>query len=283
MGISDKPWEDLITLNSNVEGSFDVIGIPAEFRPHHLPASDYGVDIEQALSLDTYQLPSTKDREGYHGDKHFQYWLSGLDERRKLVEAARQCDTTIRSLLDLGCASGRVIRHFAALDPDVETYGCDINRRHVEFCNRYLPSSLTVFQNHSIPSLPLADASLDLVTAFSVFTHIEAMETAWLMELRRILRPGGLAWVTVVSEKKLLTAGDEPHLRGITKHPKFAKFKAAGGMLDDRMVLRWMGDSSYSSTTVYRREYILDRWSRIMPIRQYIETGLMQDVVLFQT
>ena len=43
-------------------------------------------------------------------------------------------------------------------------------------------SFCAVFQNHSIPTLPLPDASIDLITAFSVFTHMEGMETAWLME-----------------------------------------------------------------------------------------------------
>jgi hypothetical protein len=42
-----------------------------------------------------------------------------------------------------------------------------------------------------------------MISAYSVFTHIEAMETTWLMELRRVLRKGGIAWITVHTEGTL--------------------------------------------------------------------------------
>jgi len=107
------------------------------------------------------------------------------------MDCAKRLGVDVRSYLDFGCATGRVIRHFGAAEPQIKTYGCDINRMHVDWCAKYLPENITVFQNHSIPTLSLPDNSIDMVSAFSVFTHIEAFETSWLMELRRILRPGG--------------------------------------------------------------------------------------------
>ncbi|MEZ5881798.1 MAG: methyltransferase domain-containing protein [Nitratireductor sp.] len=44
----------------------------------------------------------------------------------------------------------------------------------------------------------MEDNYFDLVTAFSVFTHIDVFETAFVAEIRRILKPGGLACLTVL-------------------------------------------------------------------------------------
>ena len=47
--------------------------------------------------------------------------------------------------------------------------------------------------NGPLPPLPYADGSFDLIYGVSVFTHLsEEHQRAWLPELRRILKPGGL-------------------------------------------------------------------------------------------
>ncbi len=124
-----------------------------------------------ALEKDKYPLPETKDREGYYGEDHFGYWAGGFQDATNLLEASKKHKVDIRTYLDFGCATGRVMRHIAIGESNIRTLGCDINRLHVEWCNTYLPVEATVFQNHSIPNLPLPDASVDLVSAFSVFTY----------------------------------------------------------------------------------------------------------------
>src|SRR5437763_7108256 len=65
----------------------------------------------------------------------------------------------------------------------------------------YMPRSIRLILNASAPSLPLPGRYFDVITAFSVFTHIdEDLESAWLLELRRILTPGGLLYVTIQDE-----------------------------------------------------------------------------------
>src|SRR6185503_12477254 len=70
----------------------------------------------------------------------------------------------------------------------------------VDWLLRHLPRAVKPFQCTALPSLPLPDASLDLVTAFSVFTHIDEYELTWLLELRRLLKSGGIAYLTIHSD-----------------------------------------------------------------------------------
>lgn len=279
-----RKWEDQITLNSSVEPSFTVLApakdhLATDSRTESWSALDYAA----ALEKDTYALPVTEDREGYYGPDHFSYWASGFQDANMLLDAAQQHGTHVRSFLDMGCASGRVIRHFGVQRPEIETFGCDINRLHVEWCNTYLPPACKVFQNHSIPTLPLPDNSIDLISAFSVFTHIESMETAWLMELMRVMRPGGLAWLTVHSEHTLAEMDETwPLWKPIMDHPLSSE------LLDDRrqfkgdrMVMRWLDDASYSSNVFYKQEYIEKVWGRLINIAEFRRRcPSYQDVVL---
>jgi hypothetical protein len=76
---------------------------------------------------DQMPLPTTEAREGYYGDRHIEYWLSGLRDMRKVITATGLDRLEIPRLLDFGGASGRVIRHFPAWRAAAELYVCDIN------------------------------------------------------------------------------------------------------------------------------------------------------------
>ncbi|MBX3317389.1 MAG: class I SAM-dependent methyltransferase [Phycisphaeraceae bacterium] len=100
-------------------------------------------------------------------------------------------------VLDFGCAAGPMLRILRATRPGWELWGCDIDPIAVDWCRRNLCAALSVFTNTTAPHLPLPDAMLDLVYAGSVFTHIEHLADAWLLELARVLRPGALLYVTI--------------------------------------------------------------------------------------
>lgn len=279
-------WENLVSLNSGDDPDFTLLKPAAEYletdaRKHEWETLDY----KEALARDQDPLPMIKDREGYYGEDHFSYWASGLADARYLVEAAEAHGVTIRKFLDLGCASGRVIRHLANEHPEMQVFGCDINRFHVEWCNAYLPPNVAAFHNTSIPGLPIEDNSLDMVSAFSVFTHIEAMETAWLMEIRRILKPGGLAWVTVHSEGTLRDMQEGwPLWKPVMDHyERPAKLDENREFVGDRMVLRNRADRSYSSNIFYKTDYLRKHWGRILDIKEVRRRfPNFQDVLILQ-
>jgi ubiquinone/menaquinone biosynthesis C-methylase UbiE len=51
--------------------------------------------------------------------------------------------------------------------------------------------------NTILPHLPFEDRYFDVVYAGSVFTHIDDLATTWFLELRRVLRAGGMLYVTI--------------------------------------------------------------------------------------
>jgi SAM-dependent methyltransferase len=97
----------------------------------------------------------------------------------------------IGSALDFGCSSARVVRVLAAAHPEIEWHGCDPNARAIAWANESLPG-IDLFVNGDAPPLPLADASLDLVYAISIWSHFEpTLGLRWFREMHRLIAPGG--------------------------------------------------------------------------------------------
>ena len=105
-----------------------------------------------------------------------------------------------KRILDFGCGAGRVLRHFLERPEKVELWGCDVHAPSIEWIQENLSPPIHAFANETLPPLPLDDGSIDLVYALSVFTHLAEDWSAWLLELHRILAPGGLALITTLGE-----------------------------------------------------------------------------------
>jgi SAM-dependent methyltransferase len=96
-----------------------------------------------------------------------------------------------REVLDIACGEGYgsalLARHAARVT------GADIAPTAIAHAQaRYASRPNLVFREADCAALPFADASFDVVVSFETLEHIEAQE-AFLDEVRRVLRPGGLA------------------------------------------------------------------------------------------
>src|SRR4030095_896414 len=79
-------------------------------------------ELEHYIALDRSPLPHPETREWYWGDQHLVYWLSGLSDYLVLsdfIAEHRGVSSAPYTLLDFGCSSGRVLRHFAAYRDDL--------------------------------------------------------------------------------------------------------------------------------------------------------------------
>lgn len=99
-------------------------------------------------------------------------------------------------VLDFGCGSGKVMRHFLPEADVGELWGCDIDAPSVDWLNAELNPPLHAFTNDEAPPLDQPSQSFDLVWSVSVFTHLTDHWAGWLAELHRVLRPGGLAIIS---------------------------------------------------------------------------------------
>ena len=149
-----------------------------------------GVPVSDYASRDCYAIPHARDREGYQVNYDARYFLNGLADYLKIHRAVKKHNVAMESFLDFGCASGRVLRHFCAQSDIANLWGCDINGRHIKWMNDHLPSQLKIIHSHCLSHLPIASNSINVISAFSVFTHIDTFETGWLSEIHRILKPG---------------------------------------------------------------------------------------------
>lgn len=106
-----------------------------------------------------------------------------------------------RAVLDFGCGCGRVLRHWVGVLPAGVLHGTDYNAQAIAWVRDHL-RHVTAGLNGLAPPLAHPDATFDFVYALSVFTHLTpALEAAWLAELHRIVRPGGLVLVTLQGER----------------------------------------------------------------------------------
>lgn len=101
-----------------------------------------------------------------------------------------------RRALDFGCGVGRILRPAAAADPGCEFWGCDIDQPSIEWLRARNPR-LELRRNGAWPPLDLPGEHFDLIWAFSVFTHLTDAWSVWLLELHRLLKPGGRLIATV--------------------------------------------------------------------------------------
>jgi SAM-dependent methyltransferase len=115
---------------------------------------------------------------------------------------------SLRSVLEFGCGTGRVIRHFRNIG-GLRLAGTDANPKPIEWDRKNLPN-IDFYTNELAPPLAFENESFDLVYALSVFTHIPLeLQRNWLDELHRILVPGGYLLCTVTDDAVTYQLSDE--------------------------------------------------------------------------
>lgn len=230
-------------------------------------------EVVASLTSDDMPLPATDDRENYYGDRHLEYWLSGYADSCKLqpylgLGAGR------RTHLDFGGATGRVARHLSRY-PNLECWLCDINANWIAWIDQFFNRPLFAFQNRIHPTLPLEDRYFDLVTAFSVFTHLDHDEIPWLLELRRIVKPGGFLYLTILDESVWDRLKD-PQWEWLRQSLARGKndellIERCQRPLGERLVLEYSDAEAYNINTFLPRQYVQRKWGPLFRSIRFIE------------
>jgi SAM-dependent methyltransferase len=129
------------------------------------------------------------------------YWKSGQRAAKAVADVIKSRCHSAGSLkiLEWGCGPARVIRHLSMFHPvdQFTIFGTDYNERMIDWCRSSLPK-MDFRINALKPPLDHASGFFDFVYCLSVFTHLsEEMHHAWLAELLRVTRPGGVILLTL--------------------------------------------------------------------------------------
>jgi SAM-dependent methyltransferase len=253
--------------------------------------------LHARILADTASLPEKWDRETYF-DNHLTYWLMGLGDFMLIKEIANDAGIPLQSgtrFFDFGCASGRVLRQFIFQAEEVSAYGCDMGQNNIRWIRKHLPPKASVFQNTILPHLPIPDDFMDFIYAGSVFTHIGDFEEAWLLELRRILRPNGVAFVTVSTDhtwplladpKNFLTRYlvGAPHRCEELPHIAITDSFFQSPMPEERITLSNTAMAIGNLNLFHSEAYIRQHWSKFFHIDKILHKmhGNHQDGILLR-
>lgn len=135
-------------------------------------------------------------------------YIHGYDEWTRRWMAARTAGTELTfllphlrpglRLLDCGCGPGSITVGLAqAVAPGGEVVGLDLEPRQLETARAFAAENEVTnvtFEQGSVYALPYDDASFDAAVAHFVIEHVSEPLRA-LKEIRRVLKPGGIAAV----------------------------------------------------------------------------------------
>ncbi|MGI4955422.1 MAG: methyltransferase domain-containing protein [Janthinobacterium lividum] len=166
------------------------------------------------------------------------------------------------AILDWGCGHGRVTRHLLHHWPAADVFGADVDAENIAWCRANMHRG-TFVAVPLLPPTPLPAAHFDAVVAVSVMTHLTAAtQQAWLGELHRILKPGGVA---------LLTFGDASAAAygSLWQGPGWWSGWLEAGFDDgiaDPALNGKIGDDSYYRHTVQSAAFTRREWSHLFEV-----------------
>ena len=213
-----------------------------------------------AMGADGLPLPPAKLWMLVAGTADPEWFLrSGRLSAESIVELLARNGRRIedcQSILDFGCGCGRVVRQWHALPARIA--GSDYNPQLIAWCRRHLPFARFEV-NGLAPPLAFDAGTFDLAYALSVFTHLpEDLQFAWIDELRRVVRPGGLLMISTHGETFLerLSAAEQERFR-------------AG-----EMVIRWQElAGSNLCCTYHPPAYVRERLARGFEVVDFVPDG----------
>jgi len=151
------------------------------------------------------------------------YWW--FVARRRLVRSfiSRHTEGSQLKILDAGAGTGALM---AMMADRGEVWGCDISPEALAFCRQ---RGLENLVECSIERLKFPDNTFDVLTSCDVIEHV-ADDNQALREFYRVLRPGGVAILTVPALGWLWSPHDEVlgHLRRYHREPLRRMLHAAG-------------------------------------------------------
>jgi ubiquinone/menaquinone biosynthesis C-methylase UbiE len=184
----------------------------------------------------------TEDIERFHRWSHTyeRSWLQGFLFDRVHQKVLRMVANEVaepKSILDVGCGTGRLLRAAHVRWPNAQLIGVDPAEGMIEVAGQLAPG--ITFSVGSAQALPIPDASVNVVLSTLSFHHW-GDQAAGIREVARVLRPGGRffladaiapAWLSRLihharfrSAPQVRTLFTEAGLEVLTQQPILSRF-----------------------------------------------------------
>jgi len=121
---------------------------------------------------------------------------------RVLQDAVRSAglDPTRVRVLDIGCSTGILTRHYAEYFGEI--VGVDIDDGAIDWANRNRAADNITYRIGDSMDLPFPDRSFEIVTCTHIYEHVPDAQQM-LDEIFRVLRPGGVCFFAAENRLRL--------------------------------------------------------------------------------
>lgn len=188
--------------------------VKARLGPYFVPVEE-GLPGSREVMLTTAAMNEHELKSGMETHRYFARAYQTVRGWLKALESHSFNLRTCGAVLEIGCGSARLIRHFRCMN-GVRVVGTDADPKAIDWCRANVPG-MEFFVNELSPPLAFDANSFDLVFAASVFTHIPLhLQKGWIDEIHRILRPGGFFICTVegyFNQRRQLSSQDRALLQ----------------------------------------------------------------------
>jgi SAM-dependent methyltransferase len=165
-------------------------------------------------------------------------------------------------ILDFGCGVGRVALPFFYKHRR-PTACVDVMPEAIGYLRDVIPEAHPIL-GPFLPPLPYPDDAFDAIYAISVWTHLNPeAATAWLTEMARLLKPGGLALLSTASHSQL--AIHREHRRKLWADVSDDVFNRQGMVFRGRHAEEKGG---VYGIAVHTPEWIKSEWSKVIPVKE---------------
>ena len=171
-------------------------------------------------------------------------WAAGWDDTRLYGPMARHCrrlmkkmsaDLTPRSILDVGCGEGSLLRDLLANHPDAIGTGIDVSDKAVALARTVVPDAS--FKVGDVANAPLPD-TFDLVVSADVVEHITD-DSAAIRNLAAMTAPGGRMIIATLQGRMRTFERQVGHVRNYAPGELEEKIQAAGMSVERTVAWGW--------------------------------------------
>lgn len=180
----------------------------------------------------------------------------------KIKKAKPGVDISTMDILDFGCGVGRVVLPFQ-YKYHRPNHACDLKKAYIDYLQEVCPQCNSIRVGAS-PPLPYPNRSFDVFYAISVWTHMSWKNgKAWLEEVRRLLRPGGIAIISTSSYGVLNAHRKSPKVGHLWAERTDADLKREGHIF---VAQNYPGIETPYGEIVYDPDWLKAEWSKIIPV-----------------